>query len=268
MSEGDYVLGTQQDEVERLGLQHAVWRRHVLDGWTAAGIAPGMTVIDVGAGPGFATTDLAEIVGPQGRVIALERSPSFLDALRDRTGRLGLANIEARSHDVSEEDFGDRIADAAWCRWLLCFVTDPAATVRHIAQALKPGGVAIFHEYADYGAWRTMPPDPDVERFRDLVIRSWRDSGGEPDIALQLPDMLKGAGMEIVAARPLAEIVRPSDFTWRWPAAFMAVNAARLHELGYADDDEARRFARALDESAQDRLMITPLVAEIIARKP
>ena len=268
MSEGDYVLGTQADEVERLGLQHRVWRRHVLDGWAAAGIAPGMTVIDVGAGPGFAATDLAEIVGPQGRVIALERSPRFLDALADSAGRLGLANVEARAHDVSDAGFGEAIADATWCRWLLSFVEDPAATVRHIAAALKPGGVAIFHEYADYGAWRTMPPNPDVERFRDLVIRSWRDKGGEPDIALVLPDLLKAACMEIVAARPMVEIVRPSDFTWRWPAAFMAVNASRLHELGYADAEEAARLARALDDCPDDTLMITPLVAEIIARKP
>jgi SAM-dependent methyltransferase len=267
MSEGDYVLGTQQDEVERLGLQHRVWRRHVLDGWAAAGILPGMTVIDVGAGPGFAATDLAEIVGPQGRVIALERSPRFLDALSNRAARLGLTNIEAREHDVSDASFGEGVADLTWCRWLLSFVADPAATVRHIAQALKPGGVAIFHEYADYGAWRTMPPNPDVERFRDLVIRSWRDTGGEPDIALALPDLLKAACMEIVAARPLVEIVRPSDFTWRWPAAFMAVNAARLHELGYADAEEADRLARALDDCPDDTLMITPLVAEIIARK-
>ena len=112
-----------------------------------------------------------------------------------------------------------------------------------------------------------MPPNPDVERFRDRVIRSWRDSGGEPDIALQLPDMLRAADLEIVAARPLIEIVRPSDFTWRWPAAFMAVNAARLQELGYADAGEAARFARALDDCPGDTLMITPLVAEIIARK-
>src|SRR5688500_10088058 len=119
MSEGDYVLGTQEDEVERLGLQHRVWRRHVLDGWTMAGIAPGMRVIDVGAGPGFAALDLAEIVGPRGRVIALERSPNFLAALQDRARRLELANIDARSHDVSEASFGDGIADASWCRWLL-----------------------------------------------------------------------------------------------------------------------------------------------------
>lgn len=268
MSQGDYVLGTQQNEVRRLGLQHRVWRRHMLEGWSRAGIVPGMTAIDVGAGPGFATTDLAEIVGPEGRVIALERSPPFLAAMEDRLDRLGLTNVEARLHDVAQSGFGDGIADAIWCRWLLSFVTDPAATVRHVKTALKPGGVAVFHEYADYGTWRLMPPNADVERFRDLVIRSWRDSGGEPNIALQLPELLKATGMEIIAARPIIEIVGPNDFTWRWPAAFMAVNATRLHALGYIDAQEAQRIATVLDDCPHDALMITPLVAEIVARKP
>jgi SAM-dependent methyltransferase len=267
MTDRDYVLGTQDEEIDRLGLQHRVWRARMLDGWARARIGPGQIVLDVGAGPGFATVDLAEIVGPAGKVLAFERSQRFLGALEARAAQLGLANVEAREHDVAEAPLGEAIADAAWCRWVLSFVADPAATVRHIAQALRPGGTAIFHEYADYGAWQMMPPNPDVDRFRALVMQSWRDNGGEPDIALQLPVLLAAAGMEVVEARPLMEIVRRGDFSWEWPAAFMAVNAARLHELGYASGEEAACFSRALDECPEDALMITPLVAQIIARR-
>jgi SAM-dependent methyltransferase len=268
MSDTDYVLGTEEEEIARLGLQHRVWRARMLEGWARAGIAPGMNVIDVGAGPGFAAADLAEVVGPRGRVIALERSDRFAAAARDRAARLGLGHLEVREQDVCETGFGAGVAHAAWCRWVLSFVADPARTVAHIAAALKPGGVAIFHEYADYGAWRTMPPDPDVEHFPTLVMKSWRDSGGEPDIALQLPKLLADAGLELAEARPLIEIVGPADFTWRWPAAFMAVNARRLEELGYATAEEAARFADALDRVPPGTRMITPLVAEVIARKP
>jgi hypothetical protein len=49
MSDGDYVLGTRDEEVERLGLQHRVWRPRMLDGWRRAGFTVGQTILDVGA---------------------------------------------------------------------------------------------------------------------------------------------------------------------------------------------------------------------------
>lgn len=267
MSEGDYVLGTRDDEVERLGLQHRVWRDRVLDAWDRAGIGTGQTIVDVGAGPGFAARDLARIVGPAGKVIALERSPHFLSVLRDSAEREGLHNIETRELDVSgEAGFGAGVADASWCRWVLSFVADPRRTVGHIARALKPGGVAVFHEYGNYGAWKTMPPDADVERFRTLVSQSWRDSGGEPDIAPLVPDWLVAEGMSVEAIRPLIDIVDRGSPAWQWPASFMETGARRLNELGYVDEEEALRLGRAL-ETTEARYMATPLVVEIIARK-
>lgn len=267
MSERDYVLGTHDEEVARLGLQHRVWRPHVLDAFRRAGIGPGASVIDVGAGPGFASTDLAEIVGPSGNILAVERSRRFLDVLEDRARRLGLANIEALELDVAESGFGEGTADSSWCRWLLSFVSDPRRTVGHIAAALKPGGRAVFHEYADYGAWRTLPPDPDVERFRSFVVQSWRDSGGEPDIALRLPGWLNEEGLEIVEMRPLIHVSRKGDFIWQWPASFMASGAKRLAELGYVGEEESERLATALDRLPEGSWMTTPLVLEVIARK-
>jgi SAM-dependent methyltransferase len=262
MNDGDYVLGTRDDEVERLGLQHRVWRGRVLEAFRRARIRSGQTVIDVGAGPGFVTADLADLLGPSGKIVALERSPHFASVLRAH----GLPNVEVREHDVSQA-FGVEGADASWCRWLLSFVPDPATTVRHIASALKPGGVAVFHEYAAYGTWRMMPPEPLHERFRSLVMQSWSDSGGEPDLALWLPQWLADAGLEIVETRTFADIITPVDETWAWPRAFIETGARRLHELGYVEEDEAEAMARLLDDPREGAHMLTPLVAEVIARK-
>ena len=88
--ERDYVLGTHDEEIARLGLQHAVWRPRASDAWRRAGFTSGQTLIDLGCGPGFATLDLAEIVGPHGRVLAIDRSRRFLDALEAAAcGRAG-----------------------------------------------------------------------------------------------------------------------------------------------------------------------------------
>jgi len=267
MSEDDYVLGTRDDEIDRLGVQHRVWRPRMLAAFQRAGIGTGNTVIDVGAGPGFASVDLAEIVGPSGRVYAVERSRHFLDWLAGQARDRDLGWLQPLKKDVVEQPLGLSGADMSWCRWLLCFVEDPGAVVRHIGTALRPGGTAVFHEYCDYASWRMMPPSPLHERFRTQVMASWRDSGGEPDIALWLPALLEGEGFEILSTDVHVDIISASDFAWSWPREFVRTGAGRLNELGYLDDDEARQIATMLDDVPTSARMITPAVAEIIARK-
>ena len=263
MSDGDYLLGTHEVEVERLGLQHRVWRDEMLQGFAAAGFGPGQTILDVGSGPGHATADLAELVGPTGNVIAYERAPHFVDALKARD----LANVAVRPVDLMSDSLGEALADGAWTRWVLAFLPDPASAVAKIAAALKPGGTAVFHEYLDYEAWRLIPQPPAHRRYRDLVVKSWRESGGEPDAALELPRWLADAGMELIAIRPMVRIIAPDDPMWEWPASFIATNAYRLHALGYCSEDEAREFATLLDDPAPSLRMLTPVVAEVIAVK-
>src|SRR5213083_407929 len=100
----DYVLGTHNEELARLGLQHRVWRPVVLDCWQRAGITVGKRVLDVGAGPGYATVDLAEIVGTTGEVIALERSRNFIRAMEQACRVRSLANVKIRQLDLMTDE--------------------------------------------------------------------------------------------------------------------------------------------------------------------
>ena len=269
MSEQDYVLGTHDAEIERLGLQHRVWRPRALAAWQRAGIAAGQTVIDLGAGPGYAALDLAEIVSGNGRVIAVERSRRFLDALESMARGRGLANITTVEADVVDAPFGEAVADASWCRWVLSFVRDPKAVVGHLARALKPGAVAVFHEYLDYRTWRLAPQSPPFERFVGEVIESIRAGGGFVDSALALPTILGDAGFDIVEVKPIIDVVPPSSAIWPWPASFANLFFERLVASGQmaAGDAQAARQALAAAEADPRSLMITPMVLEVIAHK-
>jgi SAM-dependent methyltransferase len=270
MTERDYVLGTHDAELERLGLQHRLWRPRVLDAWRRARLGPGQTVLDVGAGPGYAAVDLAEIVGRSGRVIALERSRRFLDALVARAAARGLAQLEALELDVVTGDFAAFAADAAWCRWVLCFVSDPRAVIRRIRAALKPGGVAVFHEYLDYGAWALSPPCVPHARFVEQVIASWRAEGGEPDVGRFLTSYLIEAGFRVERTRLHAEFIEPADPFWKWPIAYVEVGSARFVELGLMTGAEAGELVAAIRaaEARPATRMLTPPVLEVIARAP
>src|SRR6185436_7327580 len=92
-SEKEYVLGTDRIELERLGLQHQLWLAQAAAGWERGGFRRGQRILDVGCGPGFATIDLAQRVGPRGKIVAIDISQRFLTHLEQRASLQGLTNI-------------------------------------------------------------------------------------------------------------------------------------------------------------------------------
>lgn len=268
--ERDYILGTHDEEIERLGLQHRVWRPRALDAWRRAGFTVGHTIVDVGCGPGYGSIDLAEIVGKSGRVVAIDRSRRFLDALESAARSRQIENVETHERDLDDGGaLPARDADGAWARWVFAFVRDPRGLLERVAAALRPGGVFVAHEYFDYRTWRVTPRSPELEEFVAAVVDSWRETGGEPDIGLDLPVWLREMGFAIRALHPIIDVVPRSNFVWEWPDSFVDVGTARLVELGRMTQVRARAVRASLSARAEDprSLMVTPAVLEIVAVK-
>jgi SAM-dependent methyltransferase len=267
--EDDYLLGTHEEELARLGLQHRVWRSVALDCWQRAGITVGKRVLDIGAGPGYAAIDLAEIVGPTGEVVALERSQNFIRAMEANCHAHALANVKIHALDLMHDELPNGDYDFLWCRWVVSFANDPSLLIKKLAAAMPRGSVAIFHEYGHYDTWRFFPPLRMHEYFRELVIATWRESGGEPDGALQLPALLAKNGFAIRSATPHIFCLRPGDYMWQWPVTFVDTYLERLIEMGRIDREFADQFRAAVAnaEKNSNALMITPLVLEIIAER-
>ncbi|HUI63227.1 MAG TPA: methyltransferase domain-containing protein [Bacteroidota bacterium] len=263
----EYVLGTHDEEIARLGIQHRVWKPRAADAWRRAGFSKGQKILDVGSGPGYATLDLAQIVGQNGEVLALDKSRRFLDALESAAAERSLSNITTMHLDLESEEIPDLRADGAWVRWVFAFVKDPRKLLSRIACALKPGGVLVVHEYFDYFSWRTNPRSEAFEEFVRIVMKSWRAQGGEPDIGLQLYLWLKEMSFDIQMLLPIIDIVPPSNIVWQWPKAFVHVNVRRLVDLGYLNDARAEEVERSFHEIEETpgALMVTPGVVELIA---
>ncbi len=267
--EPQYVLGTHDEEVNRLALQHRVWRSHVLDAWRRAGFAAGHTVLDVGCGPGYAALDLSEIVGPTGRVIALDKSRRFLEVLEAMAGQRGIGNIGVHQVDFDAADLPPVAADGAWCRWILTFVERPRDLLARVGAALRPGGVIVIHEYFDYSTWCIGPECPEVEEFVAAVMTSWRAAGGEPNLGVAVPRWLHELGF-VTRVRPIIDIVPPGDFMWLWLRGFIEIGRQRLVDLGYLTHSKADAIWDAFTtaEKSPGTLMITPGVIEVVAVRP
>lgn len=264
--ERDYILGTHKAELERLGLQHTVWQPHVFEAWQTAGITVGSSVLDVGCGPGYATKDLLNIVGKTGKVTGVERSHQFVENCKKKFE--STENVSFYEMDLMEDEIVVKNFDFAWCRWVACFVNNPKLLVKKIGDALKPGGKVIFHEYINYQGWRVLPPNKQHEEFKKSVIQSWRNEGGEPDIAEHLLGYLLAENFEITYTKPLTFCVNANHFFWQWPMTFIEVNLKRQLELGLVTQQWVNEtLASYKYENPQEVYMTTPTVLEIIATK-
>lgn len=241
-----------------------------MQSWRKAGIGTGQHVVDFGCGPGFAAIERARMVGETGRVTALDASADFLAHLHGMARRHGLDNIAAVEADLDTHALGQGDADAVWCRWVMSFVRQPQALAERIAAALRPGGVAVFHEYIDYATWRLMPPAAPFDALVGHIESSWRAAHGDPDIAMFLPAWLESSGLDVIHARPMLTVTRPREPMWCWTAAFVDSSFDRLVTLGRLSSQEAEAIDAAWQAAVENPgcRMVTPCVLELIARKP
>jgi SAM-dependent methyltransferase len=267
--EREYVLGTHDIEIERLGLQHRVWQPRAREAWRRAGLSAGQTIVDLGCGPGYASLDLAALTGPSGRVVAIDQSARFLGTLREAARAQGHQHVATLELDLNAAELPRLGADAAWCRWVFAFVREPRRLVGQLAAVLRPGGVAVIHEYFDYAAWRVSPREPDFEAFVAAVIEAWRAAGGEPDSGLDLPRWLETGGFDVQPLRTYVDLVPPGSDGWRWLAAFVRSGIDRLAAIGSVMPARAEAMRAAFEraEANPASRMVTPAVVEIVARR-
>jgi ubiquinone/menaquinone biosynthesis C-methylase UbiE len=267
----EYILGTGEQEIDRLGLQHRIWSAAAHRLWERAGIQPGMTVLDVGCGPGHATMDLAELVGPAGRIIAVDESALYLKHLNDRLQGRRLSNVERVLGDVQQLDdvlpHVSQSVDIAWARWVLCFVAEPEEVVAAVSRLLKPGGRFAVQDYFSYETMTLAPRHEAVTRVIRAVAASWRDRGGDPDIVGRLPRILRKSGFKVTHLDVDQRLARPGTTPWHWPDSFWKSFLPRLVALGHLTPAERAEFERVWVEASEDPdvFMMLPPVFEVVA---
>jgi ubiquinone/menaquinone biosynthesis C-methylase UbiE len=267
--EKPYVFGTHSAELERLGLQHRVWRPDVTDAWRRAGFTAGQTLLDIGCGPGFASLDLAEIVGPIGRIIAADRSADFLKKLNETAQSRHLENISTTCINFDEAELAQVPIDGAYARWVFAFLRNPRKLLERVVQNLRSDGTLVIHEYFHYRTFRLTPALPIFDAFVDAAVRAWNADGGEPNIAPSLLQWCEELGLHVESLRPIVHIVSPESYIWQWPKSFVKVSAQRLVDIGHftSEQYDSLQTEFAAVESDGHTRVITPAVLEIIAKK-
>jgi ubiquinone/menaquinone biosynthesis C-methylase UbiE len=209
-----YALGSTDAEHERLIWQAARLAPLTERLFREAGIGPGQRVLDIGSGVGDVAMLAANLVGPSGEVVGIERDPRSIARARSRVAEAGLRNVTLTQSDAGQVA-SDKPFDAAVGRFILQFLPDPLAVLHSLSQLVRPGGVLAFQEvsYAPFLLLSAHLPlwSAAASLLHDAISRS----GANTEIGLALHRIFKEAGLPAPAMR--VEILLGSDpgFT-RW----------------------------------------------------
>src|SRR5271166_357152 len=168
--------------MELRGLRDDVYRRPLATALDRLGIGPGWTCVDVGAGGGDVSVALAEVVGHDGRVYAVDSDPEA----RDEVARAAAEHSQVLAITQAGEDLTlPEPVDLAFCRFLLLHVRDPAVVLRRMARAVRPGGWVVAQE-----------PITSAGRVGGVALSM--PGARHPDVGALLPALVRQVGLEVV----------------------------------------------------------------------
>lgn len=265
----DYVMGSGDPEMRRLATLSALYEESTRRWLELAGLEAGMSVVDVGCGPGDVTLLAAEMVGPGGTVTGVDASPETLALARSRTERAGLRSVGFERADVTSW-LPDRPVDAVVGRLILMHLPDPASTLARLAGVVRPGGVVAFQDVV-LTTRRTEPPLPLVEAFNGWLIETLRRSGRPVDMGLRLAAVFRTAGLPDPGLSVGAPVERGADaLGYSLVAGDVASLLPRMEQLGVVTAAEVgpETFEDRLraEAAASDAVLLNPLMVGAWAR--
>ena len=153
----------------------------------AGGVQPGMHVLDVGTGTGIPALVLAEVVGPEGKVVASDPSAPMIAAVASNASVAGTTNVECVRAVVEALPFPDGTFDVVVSQAGIMFASDLPRALSEIARVTRRGGRVAF------SAWGRVDENPwltgfwgAVDEFRERLQPS--DAVSSSDAPLPPPD--------------------------------------------------------------------------------
>ncbi|MCY0906676.1 methyltransferase domain-containing protein [Arthrobacter sp. H14-L1] len=239
-------------------------------GYLLQHLAPGLSVLDVGSGPGTITADFARLVAPAA-VIGLDRSPEVVAWAEALAAEQQLDNLSFRAGNIYDLDFPDAQFDVVHAHQVLQHLTDPVAALREMRRVARPGGIVAVRD-ADFHAMAWYPQLPELDHWMDLYQNVARHNRAEPDAGRRLLSWAQTAGFTDIMPSS-ANWLYATDQQRQWHAGVWADRvvssafAEQALEYGLADRAELERISAGWRAWAQapDGWFLIPN-GEIIAR--
>jgi ubiquinone/menaquinone biosynthesis C-methylase UbiE len=270
----EYALGHSPAELDRLTAQAKLLEPFTRRVFEQAGIGPGMSVLDVGSGPGDGAFLVSEIVGPQGSVTGADRAAEAVAKAGERAAKLGYANVTFVQGDPAELTF-EQPFDAVVGRFVLMYYPNPAQTLARLARHVRPEGILAFQE-SDHSGGRSFPRIELWERLMNLIGEAQVLSGAEMQMGLKLYAAFVAAGLPAPSMQAEIGIMGGMDPYAEHLANFLVQTLRSMlpviikHGLATAEELDIDTYARRMVEEfrAGGGVWMSPPFVGAWTRKP
>ena len=227
-----YVLGHSEQELARLERQSRLFANETKSVLVNAGLKPGMAVLDVGCGVGDVALAAAELVGPTGSVLGIDRAAEALSVARAGAEQGGHGKLRFEEADLFSYEPDQRF-DAAVGRFILTHVADPAAVLKRLTRFLNPGGIVAFLEF-DIEEAGARPPLPLLSQCISWITTTYRAVGVEPNMGSLLYATFRAAGLDPRLAATQRIESGANSIAYAFAAEALASLIPTMEELGIA----------------------------------
>ena len=247
-----YVHARDVNEYQRLRDQALMWQRATQEVLDRVGLEPGMSCLDVGAGPGVVMRLMADRVGAPGRVTGLEIDGKLAAQALAELRAQGGAQFNLIEADVLALDTVPGAPfDLTFCRLFLMHMQDPVAAREKMSSWTKPGGVLVAQEF-DFGAIAVEPLCPAMAEFNRLFEGVFRGHGRNLRAGRQLPAQFEAAGLGVPdGTRAEVKYLPLKDMAAMLIGVYQGLFASAV-ELGIADPARAEQFKTDMADAGAD----------------
>jgi SAM-dependent methyltransferase len=247
-----YVHARNGGEYQRLRDQAMMWQRATEEVLDRIGLAPGMSCLDVGSGPGAVMRLMADRVGPQGRVTGIEIDGALgAQALADLRAQGGTSFEIIAANMLELDQVPGAPFDLTFCRLFLMHMQEPVAALEKMLYWTKPGGTVVAQEF-DFGAIAVEPLCPAMAEFNRVFEGVFRGHGRNLRAGRQLPAQFEAAGLGLPdGTNAEAKFLPLKDLAQMLIGVYQGLFAAAA-ELGIADATRAAAFKTDMEEAGSD----------------
>lgn len=193
-------------------------------------LAPGLSVLDVGAGPGTITLDLAARVAP-GRVHGIDAASDIIAQAVEARDAAGAENVTFGVDDAYALSFPDATWDIVHAHQVLQHLTRPVEALREFRRVVTPDGVVAVRD-VDYEGAIWWPRVPGLDEWREVYLAVHRATSGDPAAGRRLKSWARAAGFaEVRSSASVWLFETAEDRDW-WGGAW----AERALHSSFADN--------------------------------